>query len=86
MNNNPGFMKNYSNGWGHLVASITVIICVTVLLIFKSIDTTFAATLMTPVILFWFMSGTVNRFSKDVSAQITQACPDPPVEAAKVGA
>lgn len=74
----------YSNGWGHLVVTIAVMVMMTVLLVTKALDATAAMSAISIVVSFWFMSGTVNRFSTPPQQQGTltpaqQASPLPPI-------
>jgi hypothetical protein len=72
----------YSNGWGHLVMSLAVIAMVTVLLMSKTIDVAAAVGIVAPVITFWFMSGTVNRFNAPIQPSGTASnSPLPPITA-----
>ena len=70
-------MSSYSNGWGHLVATIAVMAMCTFLLFFGKMQTDLFAAIIGPVVTFWFMSGAVNRFNLqggngNVSSQPTQ--------------
>ena len=55
-------MNSYSNGWGHLIATLAVIGAMAFLIWSKSVDVAAALGLLSPVVAFWFMSGAVNRF------------------------
>jgi hypothetical protein len=63
-------MNNYSNGWGHLVVTLAVLAMSTFLIYTGKLDNAAVTGLLGAVISFWFMSGSVNRFSA-VQAQVT---------------
>ncbi len=56
-------LAKYSNGWGHLVITLATMTMVSFLLFTNKLDTTACMTILSIVISFWFMSGTVNRFN-----------------------
>ncbi len=56
------FMQ-YSNGYGHLAVTLAIIASMTVLLVFHAIDVAVFASVVSPVIGFWFLSGAANRFN-----------------------
>lgn len=68
-------MTTYSNGWGHLIATIAVLAMCTMLVMFGKIQTDVFAAVVSPVVSFWFMSGAVNRFNggNNVSNSGTQS-------------
>lgn len=69
-------MSTYSNGWGHLIATVAICGMCAFLLFFGKIQTDLFAAIIGPVVTFWFMSGAVNRFNNsggtNVSSQSTQ--------------
>lgn len=69
-------MTSYSNGWGHLIATIAICGMCAFLLFFGKIQTDLFAAIIGPVVTFWFMSGAVNRFNNsggtNVSSQSIQ--------------
>jgi hypothetical protein len=72
----------YSNGWGHLVVTLAAMIMVSYLLVTHALDATACIGIIAPVITFWFMSGTVNRFNTPVTGPLTPsqaASPLPPI-------
>jgi hypothetical protein len=76
-------MVKYSNGWGHLAVTIATMAMTTYLLATKALDATACTAIIAPVITFWFMSGTVNRFNTPMQSEpltpIQAASPLPPI-------
>jgi len=70
------FLGNYSNGWGHLIVTVTIIVSMTVLLAVKAIDSAVFTGVVTPVILFWFGTGIANKTVESV-ARLTPDIPSP---------
>jgi len=60
-------LGQYSNGWGHAIVTVAVLAMVTILRVFNAIDTTTLVAICSPVIAFWFLTGTVNRFNPTAS-------------------
>ena len=56
-------MGSYSNGWGHLIVTISVLGMSTFLIYTGKLDNAAVTGLLGSVISFWFMSGQVNRFA-----------------------
>ena len=56
-------MGNYSNGWGHLIATIGVMGFSAFALWSGKLASDTVMAIMSPVITFWFMAGTLNRFA-----------------------
>lgn len=74
-------LLKYSNGWGHLIVTALIIAGVFAALVAGKINETAAAAVLGPVVAFWFMSGSANRFSvlnPTIEKQIA-----PPMEAPK---
>ena len=69
----------YSNGWGHLCVTVVCIIALTIALILNKISDAAVAGIMDPVIAFWFMSGSANRFSMLNPTTEKQTLPPSPV-------
>lgn len=56
-------LLKYSNGWGHLIITVVCIAALTIALIMGKINEAAAAAILSPVVAFWFMSGSANRFN-----------------------
>jgi len=74
-------LLKYSNGWGHLIVTALVIAGLFAALLAGKITDTAAAAVLGPIIAFWFMSGSANRFR--VLNPTTDKQIAPPVEAPK---
>lgn len=55
-------LLKYSNGWGHLIVTALVLAGIFAALLAGKINDTAAAAIVGPIIAFWFMSGSANRF------------------------
>lgn len=51
-------MNTYSNGWGHLIVTLAVLLMCSFLLYTGKLDSAVVAGLLGSVISFWFLSGT----------------------------
>lgn len=71
-------MSTYSNGWGHLIMSLAVLIFAGVLLVIRAVDPTTVIGLVSTVVAFWFISGA--RFQAPVQPA-TQPIATTPVSA-----
>ena len=56
-------MATYSNGWGHLIATIAVLGFSGFALWSGKLQSDTVMAIMSPVVTFWFMAGTLNRFA-----------------------
>jgi hypothetical protein len=67
----------YSNGYGHLAVTLAIVVMVFILLLVNRISITDAKDLVTPVILFWFMSG-ASKFNRYNNPLNPPPAPEPP--------
>lgn len=77
--NMKNFLSNYSNGWGHLIMSVSTLAFVAVLIVFGPANTpkdtlTYIAI---GVATYWFGSGVANRFNLQTSTPAQVIIPAP---------
>jgi hypothetical protein len=66
-------LGNYSNGWGHLIATLAVMVFASFALWSGKLASDTVMAIMSPVVTFWFMAGSVNRFNATPGANTSNA-------------
>jgi hypothetical protein len=69
-------MNTYSNGWGHLIVTLAVLVMCTTLLVLKVVAPDVVMGLLGTVVAFWFLSGS-SKFQQPATPD-TPTTPGPP--------
>ena len=54
------FLGEYSNGWGHVIVTVALLVSFTILLALHVIEISIFTAVISPLILFWFGTGIAN--------------------------
>jgi uncharacterized membrane protein YraQ (UPF0718 family) len=63
-------MNTYSNGWGHLIVTLAVLVMCTTLLVLKVVAADVVMGLVGTVVAFWFLSGS-SKFQQPATPDTT---------------